>query len=106
MKPHEWHDIRRQVFERALWQCEHPGCSRPATEIAHRIANTEYNTVMVLKLWMMENECICNYKWAHDNIISNSHNLAASCREHNDFFNCGNNPGKVREILEKIKGGL
>ena len=89
MKSHEWHDIRRQVFERALWQCEHPGCSRPATEIAHRIANTKANASA----------------YGHD-VLSNPHNLAASCKAHNDFFNCGNNPGKVREILEKIKGGL
>lgn len=84
-----WQDIRKQVFDRALWQCEYPGCSRPATEIAHRIANTKANA----KAYGKE-------------VLSHSANLAASCRMHNDYFNCGNRPDAVRAILEKIQGEL
>ena len=94
---------RLEVLEAAHWQCEYPGCYRSATEIAHCIAKTEANASMVRRMWKEQwgEEITLAHAWAH--ILHSRHNLRASCTVHNPKFNCGNNPGKCREILKIIR---
>ncbi len=99
---HVTEDTRRQVLEAAHYKCEWPRCYRSATEVAHRIAQTEANASMVRRMWreLFGEDVSLQWAWAH--IIHNPRNLAASCQQHNSRFNCGGHPGKCWEILKKI----
>jgi hypothetical protein len=93
---------RLEVIEAAHWQCQFPGCYRSASEVAHCIAKTEANASMVRRMWRESYGEDVTLAWAWSHIIHSRFNLRASCREHNPYFNCGNHPGEVWEVLDKI----
>jgi hypothetical protein len=82
-------EIRKLIFDRDIWRCNN--CGMPATEIAHRVAFTESN----------KKYCMKRYGITHkdaEGILNHPSNLAASCRECNDYFNIG----YKRHIAEKM----
>jgi 5-methylcytosine-specific restriction endonuclease McrA len=88
---------REFIFNRDLFQCQR--CGNPATEIAHRIANTESN--------MKEIMDTCKVKSGEARkLLNHSFNLSASCQKCNDYFNIGMNPVKKKELLERIISDL
>jgi hypothetical protein len=99
---------RQKVFSRALYQCEHPDCHRPAIHLAHSIAQTKTtgikaNRRMVQKMWReLYGEDLSRAEI--DEIIHWPEGLHAVCGrpECNDHFNTGNNPEKVREHLKRF----
>lgn len=97
---------REEVLYDAHWQCQFPGCYRSATEIAHCIAKTEANASMVRRMWREMTGQDMTPRWAWDNLINNPLNMVASCAAHNDYFNCGNNKGRSRKILESIRDDM
>jgi hypothetical protein len=90
---------RDEVLVRDMWQCLR--CGAPATEVAHRIANTRSNIKEIVALWFKWFGQSLSWGEASD-IINHPMNLASSCRLCNDWFNCGFNPGEKFEILLKI----
>lgn len=79
-------ELREFIFYRDNYQCQYPGgCLKRGTEIAHLIANTKGNLKRYGKA-----------------VINNPLNLKCSCSPHNSYFNIGNDPGKVQELLEAI----
>lgn len=81
-------DIKEYVARRDLWVCQAcgkyiglDGC------LAHSISKSKMN-----------------YKLYGKEVIDNPLNLHWSCitNECNDSFNIGNNPGKIKELLEEI----
>ena len=62
-------------------------CGRPATQIAHRIAQTK-----------------ASIKKYTEKIINHNYNLVPVCGlECNSHFNIGNNPGKIKKLINIIK---
>ena len=78
---------RLQVFSRDNYTCQK--CGKPATEIAHRIANTKSNALTCSK-----------------NVINHPFNLVASCQKCNDYFNIGNKPEIAKRLVELTKTNL
>lgn len=95
-------EVRDELMYDADYQCQWEGCMDRATEAAHRIADTNANATMCRRLWYALTGDIKTLAWTRVNIIDHKFNLAASCRAHNDNFNCGNNPAKAQEIIERI----
>lgn len=90
--------IREFVFRRDLMRCQK--CGIPATEIAHRIANTESNKKAIIKKYSVSEHVA-------GQMLNHPLNLAASCRECNDSFNIGfkrvTADVLVKKIFERIK---
>lgn len=99
-------ETRLKVFKRSHYMCEHEGCNRRATEVAHKIANTKENIKMVQRILSEQYNIDASMDYVKKKFIDSIHNLAASCREHNDYFNCGYNMAKVYEIIAKCKEEL
>ncbi len=97
------YNTRQKVFKRAFWMCEYPDCNKPATEIAHRIANTQENHKLVKRILLEKYGIDVPLRTVRHAVIDNPYNLAASCREHNDYFNCGYNMNDVYTIIEQCK---
>ncbi len=101
-------DIREEVLSRNLYMCEYKGCTRRAIEVAHRIAKTKENIAMAHRVLIQEFNVHMNKKLVIDIIIDNPINLAASCREHNDYFNTGYDTmafmAVVKKFLDNIYG--
>lgn len=109
-KSFEIEEARRRKFSAAGWRCEyvHPDgtrCTDNCTELAHRIGKGEYNVIDVKEIWKRLYKLNWSLSEIRRYIIHNDLNTAASCRRHNSYFNIGNNPGKVRELLNKIYEG-
>jgi len=85
--------------------CEYKGCTRRATEIAHQIANTKENISMLQRM-LHEDGIDATKEYIKNHFIDSIHNLKASCREHNDYFNCGYDKMKTLEIYRKCKEEL
>lgn len=104
-KTMEIYETRRRVFNRDGWQCQYPGCTEPAQELAHRIANTKANRNYI------KHKCLL---WLNidlserqvDRIIHHPFNLVSVCKSkmgaHNDYFNCGGSPQKTETLLANI----
>lgn len=71
-------------YELDNWLCQ--GCSKPATEQGHRIANTKVNR----KVYGPE-------------IIDHNMNIASSCQSCNSGFNIGNKPELCNILVSFIK---
>lgn len=78
-------ETRRFVYERDDWRCQHPGCFRPPTELAHGISKglmgqrsiqTGFRELYNIDLTKKQAEEVVNYP----------ENMTASCPEHNDYF--------------------
>jgi hypothetical protein len=99
-------DLNEQSFYRIMdrdgWRCQWPGCGRPATERAHRIAKTEANKI---EARVLMSKIIGHFPaptWVTRFIIHHDLNMAASCRAHNSQFNIGNNPEAFRALIAEI----
>lgn len=86
-------DVRKSIFERDLWKCQR--CGMPATELAHRVANTESNKKYCMKRYAISHQ-------EAEDILNHPENLVSSCRECNDYFNVG----YKRHLAEKIMQGI
>lgn len=91
-----------RIMDRDHWRCQYPGCGKPATERAHRIAQTQANTIEVRRIVRDVMGRYEEARFIQRCIIHADKNMAASCRKHNDYFNIGNNPQAVRELVEEI----
>lgn len=94
-------DAREFVYKRSHYMCEYEGCTRRATEIAHRIANTKENLRMIQRFVRDATGIDMTDEYTKIKFLFSPHNLAASCREHNDYFNCGYNNAEVAKIIAK-----
>ncbi len=92
---------REKLFKRAMFMCEYDGCNGRGTEIAHRIANTQENIRMIQRILKELYKLDTTKEFVKKNIINSEHNLAVSCRAHNDYFNCGYDNAKVMKIIAK-----
>lgn len=73
-------EVRKSILDRDMWRCQR--CGMGATEIAHRVANTEANKKHIMKrLHISPAEA--------QSILDHPKNVVASCRECNDYFNIG-----------------
>jgi len=88
------------ILDRDNWTCRR--CGEPATEVAHRISKGKtgirwvQNYLMdVLDIYMPQTEI--EILFIHD-----PDNLAASCKDCNDYFNILYNPEKAKELVKKI----
>lgn len=95
-------ETRDELMYDADNQCQWEDCAEPATEAAHRIADTNANAIMCRRLWYELTGKMKSLTWTREHIIDHKFNLAASCSGHNSNFNCGNNPAKAQEIVERI----
>jgi hypothetical protein len=94
--------LRLKIFERDLYRCQCPGCTSSASEFSYRITRTEINTLMVIKIIKELYKRVYNETAARAHFIYAPENILASCQKHKDYFNCVNNPEKVRDILKSI----
>ena len=90
-------EIRDFIFNRDMYQCQR--CGSPATEIAHRIANTESNLKEIMDTFKHK------IGKARE-ILNHPLNLSASCRSCNDYYNIGNKPYSKHLLLLKIISDL
>ena len=94
---------KKKILDRDHWMCQWPNCYLSATELAHRIAKTQANCIEVQALWAELFNEKYDIAWVKFNIINHDLNIVASCRKHNDYFNCGNNPEEMKKIIIAIK---
>lgn len=97
----QWQEKKRDILAKANWQCSYTGCKERATELAHRIANTEYNAKRIQRYLREKYEKYHSLEFVKKYYLNNELNLAASCRMHNDYFNCANNENfyKIVDII-------
>lgn len=98
--------VRERVFKRAHYMCEYEGCNERATEIAHKIANTKANVKWIKRILLEEKKLEATDAYVKKKFIDNANNLAASCKKHNDYFNCGFNNAEAYKIIKKCKEDL
>lgn len=97
-----WQEKKYEILAKANWQCSFKGCNEKATELAHRIANTEYNAKRIQRILRDKYNKYHSLTFVKNYIINNEINLAASCRKHNDYFNCAGKDSEFYKIVEKI----
>lgn len=97
----EWQLKKREILAKANWQCSYSGCSERAIELAHRIANTEYNARRIQRYLREVYGKYHSLMFIKRYYLNNEINLAASCRVHNDYFNCANTE-KFYKIIDLI----
>lgn len=95
-------ELRLKVYSRDGFKCQYPGCSVQGfnlLELAHRIGQGHRETIrsMVSDIYSIKLD-----EAGISAVLHHPENLASSCRSHNSFFNCGNNPEKIKAILDKI----
>ena len=90
---------KRAIFSRALYVCEWDGCYKRATDIAHKIPQ-RYENFVVNYIYNKYSKMISK-KEARD-ILNDELNVAASCREHNDYFSISNNIDECYALIDKI----
>ena len=90
-------DIKYSIFNRDLWQCTYPGCTDMSghIELAHRIAQSNANAKHIKQLYGIT----MKQAWS---MLHHPLNMTTSCRNHNDYFNIGNNPESMNKLLEEI----
>lgn len=98
-----YREKRNKIFKRSFWMCEYPGCNRRATEIAHRIANTEENNKLIKRILQEKYNIDLSLSKEKKRMIKNPLNLAAHSRQHDDYFNCGYNMDDVYTIIDQCK---
>lgn len=96
-----WHEKKLEILAKANWQCSYNGCNERAVELAHRIANTEYNAKRVQRYLREKYNKYHSFEFVKKCYLNNEINLAASCRVHNDYFNCANTDNFFK-IIDKI----
>jgi len=94
------YDVRQNVFGRAGYMCEY--CGARATEIAHRIAKTQYNIKHIQRYIKNKYGVELSLTYIRNRIINHPKNLASSCREHNDYFNIGNRIEEAHALVDEI----
>jgi len=97
----KWQDKKQEILAKANWQCEYSKCHEKAIELAHRIANTEYNARRIQRYLREEYGKYHSLEFVKRYYLNNELNLAASCRIHNDYFNCANTK-EFYKIVDKI----
>jgi len=97
----KWQDKKQEILAKANWQCEYSKCHEKAIELAHRIANTEYNAKRIQRYLREEYGKYHSLEFVKRYYLNNELNLAASCRAHNDYFNCANT-NEFYKIIDKI----
>lgn len=81
-------DIRRFVYIRDSWRCKL--CGKPATQIAHKIAQT--------KTWIKKyGEAVIHHPLNMESVCS------LAC---NDACNIGNNPVEREKLVAKIREAI
>lgn len=98
----KWQDKKQEILAKANWQCEYSKCHEKAIELAHRIANTEYNAKRIQRILRDKYNKYHSLTFVKNYIINNEINLAASCRKHNDYFNCAGDNSEFNKIVAKI----
>ena len=95
----------KEVYERDEWKCQVPGCEKPASQIAHRIAKTKANKRMVVDIA----NTVCGISCSSELIIHHPFNLRCVCSEmaHNSYWNIGfkrnESTSLVIQIIENLK---
>ena len=102
---YEIYETRMLVFKSAGWQCEYKDCESTDLQLAHCIAQTKANEKMIRRI-VRETHGEEISKREAELILHHPRNLRASCAEHNSYFNCGNNPQKVKRIICDILGAV
>lgn len=94
--------IKRTLFSRNFYVCEYNGCYKRATDLAHRVANTEENVKMIKRMLYEMYNADLPLSEVRNNFIHNPANLAVSCRQHNDYFNIGHDMMAVTKLIKFI----
>lgn len=97
---------KQRILSRALYVCEYNNCNKRATDLAHRIANTQYNAKMIQRILKEKYDVAYSLPFVKRHFIHNERNLAASCREHNDYFNIGFKNNLALEIVDAIYSAI
>lgn len=92
-------EIKIEFFNKHNWRCER--CGQPAQDLAHRIAKTEANKRMIYN-YCLTRHSVKLKKCEIEKVIHHKFNLACSCKQCNDYFNIGNRPMRVKELLTII----
>ena len=101
----EIEDIRKEVYCRDGYQCQHGGCKTFGYEnlqMAHRISLSEKNIKHVIRFWYEQYKDLKTRKEA-EKILNNKLNLVASCADHNQSFLIDSSDLKIDELLRRIK---
>jgi hypothetical protein len=96
----------RTIHERDGWHCCYPGCLNTDVQIAHGIQKGDAYITSTLNRWNNEYQEQRTFKWIKKHVINHPFNVWTSCAYHNSKFNIGNNPGKVKIKLDKIRQNL
>jgi hypothetical protein len=99
-------ETKLRIFERDHFRCQHGGCCEKDRELAHHIGQGYHSINHTRTEWNREFKENRGYNWIEANVIHNGLNMSTSCRKHNDYFNIGNNPGKILKKLYEIRESL
>lgn len=96
----EIYETRQRVYLRDGYLCQYNDeCLALELELAHRISKSIQNRRMIQRI-LREKYNIETTTKDCKKILNMDFNLVTSCREHNSYWNCGNNLIVMETLLE------
>jgi len=101
----DYYEFKLELFNRDNFQCQREGCTKCGIdniELAHRISKGKCGCLYVQRYLRERHGKEYTLKQVEEKYIHHPFNIVTSCKEHNDSWNCLNNPCEANKIIDSI----